>query len=151
VRPGGQGCLPALCGHPGSDPRNLNAYAADARLAYARSGGFGTAQLWGSEPCAQWSGNGSRDQYAGPWNRHTASPILLVGITGDSQLPYQDDLAMAHDLARARLLTIRGYGHTEIANPSPCATNYELSYLQTAALPPVGTTCQQDATPFPAP
>jgi hypothetical protein len=58
---------------------------------------------------------------------------------------------MAHDLARARLLTIRGYGHTEISNPSTCATNYELSYLQTGTLPPPGTICQQDAAPFPAP
>jgi pimeloyl-ACP methyl ester carboxylesterase len=133
------------------DPRNLSAYAADVKLAYARSGGFGLAQLWGSETCAQWPGNGARDRYTGPWNRRTAHPILLLGITGDTQVPYQDDLAMAHDLARARLLTVRGYGHTELANPSTCATNYELSYLQTGALPPAGTVCQQDATPFPAP
>jgi hypothetical protein len=46
---------------------------------------------------------------------------------------------------------VRGYGHTEISNPSTCATNYELSYLQTGALPPAGTVCQQDGTPFPAP
>ena len=29
--------------------------------------------------------------------------------------------------------------------------NYELSYLQTGTLPPAGTVCQQDETPFPAP
>lgn len=147
---GAEQALAVLCSDS-PDPRNLGVYAADARLAYARSGGFGLGQLWGSEPCAQWPGNGSRDRYTGPWNRRTANPILLVGITGDSQLPYQDDLAMAHDLARARLLTIRGHGHTEIANPSTCATNYELSYLQSGALPPAGATCQQDSTPFPAP
>jgi pimeloyl-ACP methyl ester carboxylesterase len=133
------------------NPRNLSAYASSARLAYARSGGFGLAQTWGSETCAQWPGNGARDRYTGPWNRRTANPILVVGITGDTQVPYQDDVAMAHDLARARLLTVRGYGHTEIANPSTCAANYELSYLQTGALPPAGTICQQDMTPFPAP
>lgn len=133
------------------DPRSLSAYAADVKPAYARSGGFGLGQLWGSEQCAQWPGNGARDRYTGPWNRRTAHPILLVGITGDSQVPYRDDLAMARDLGRARLLTVRGYGHTEIANPSTCATNYELSYLQTGALPPAGTVCRQDGTPFPAP
>jgi pimeloyl-ACP methyl ester carboxylesterase len=146
---GAEQALAVLCSDS-PDPRNLGVYAADARLGYARSGGFGLGQLWGSEPCAQWPGNGARDRYTGPWNRRTANPILLVGITGDSQLPYKDDLAMAHDLARARLLTVRGYGHTEIANPSTCATNYELSYLQNGTLPPAGTTCQQDATPFPA-
>jgi hypothetical protein len=44
-------------------------------------------------------------------------------------------MAMSHDLARARLLTVRRYGHTELGNPSTCAANYELSYLQTGALP----------------
>jgi hypothetical protein len=109
------------------------------------------AEVWADEQCAQWPRNGASDRYAGPWNRRTAHTILLVGITGDSQLPYRDDLAMAHDLAHARLLTVRGYGHTEIANSSTCATTYELSYLQTGTLPPVGTTCPQNAKPFPAP
>jgi pimeloyl-ACP methyl ester carboxylesterase len=150
VYTGSEQALAVVCSDS-PDPRNLSAYAADVRLAFARAGGFGLGQLWGSEECARWPGNGARDRYAGPWNRWTANPILLVGITGDTQVPYDDDLAMAHDLARARLLTVRGYGHTEIANPSTCATNDELSYLQTGALPPAGTVCQQDATPFPAP
>ena len=135
----------------GPDPRKPSAYQAAAKLAKARSGGWGVAEVWADEPCAQWPGNGARDRYSGPWNRPTAHTILLLGITGEAALPYRDDLAMAHDLARARLLTIRGYGHTEIANPSTCATNYELSYLQTGALPPAGTVCKEDAAPFPAP
>ena len=134
-----------------ADPRNLSAYPAAAMLASARSGGFGVADVWGDEPCAQWPGNDTSDRYTGPWNRPTANPVLLIGITDDAALPYRDDLAMAHDLARARLLAVRGYGHTVTSNPSTCATNYELSYLQTGALPPAGTVCQQDGTPFPAP
>ena len=133
----------------GPDPRNVSAYPAAAKLANARSGGWGVAVVWAAEPCARWPGNGARDRYKGPWKRPTANPILLLGITRDAVLPYRDDLAMAHDLARARLLTIRGYGHTELANPSTCATHYELRYLQTGALPPAGTVCQQDGTPFP--
>jgi pimeloyl-ACP methyl ester carboxylesterase len=133
-----------------ADPRNQGAYPAAAKLARARSGGFGVADVWGDELCARWPGNGASDRYTGPWDRPTASPILLIGITHDAALPYRDDLAMAHDLARARLLTVRGYGHSEISNPSTCATNYELSYLQTGALPKAGTVCQQNGTPFPA-
>lgn len=63
---------------------------------------------------------------------------------------YQDSVAMAHDLGRARLLTINEFGHTEGMNPATCATNYEVSYLETGALPPAGTVCQADAPPFPA-
>jgi hypothetical protein len=84
------------------DPRNVSAYASDVKLANARSGGLGLAWLWGDEPCAQWPGNGARDRYKGPWNRRTAHTILLLGITGDAVLPYDGDLAMEHDLARAR-------------------------------------------------
>ena len=84
------------------------------------------------------------------WRRRTASPILLIGITDDATLPYKNDLAMEHDLARARLLTVRGYGHTLLSNPSICAINYETRYLQTGALPRPGTICQQSVTPFPA-
>jgi len=69
----------------------------------------------------------------------------------NAALSYQDALAMSHDLARARLLTVQGYGHTEADNPGTCALNYELSYLQTGALPAVGTACQEDAAPFSAP
>lgn len=107
VYTGAEQTLAMLCSDS-PDPRNLSAYAADVRLAYARSGGFGLAELWGSEQCARWPADAARDRYTGPWHRHTASPILLVGITGDTQVPYKDDVAMAHDLARARLLTVRG-------------------------------------------
>ena len=79
----------------------------------------------------------------------TASPILVAGNTGDPVTPYRASVAMSRDLARARLLTVSGFGHTENLNPDTCATNYEISYLQTGALPPAGTVCQPDTPPFP--
>jgi pimeloyl-ACP methyl ester carboxylesterase len=139
--------LAELCADS-QNPRNPATYAADDKLAYARAGGFGLEWLWTSEPCAQWPGNGAQDRYTGPWNRPTANTILLIGNTHDAALPYQDSLAMSRDLARARLLTVRGYGHTEQQNPSTCATGYELGYLLTNALPATGTTCKEDTTPF---
>ena len=63
---------------------------------------------------------------------------------------YKDSVAAARDLGNARLLTISQFGHTEALNPSTCAANYEVSYMLTGALPPVGTFCQADASPFPA-
>ena len=105
-----------------------------------------SAPTWSTEACAEWPA--TQDRYTGPWNRRTAHPILLLGITGDPDTPYWDSVALAHDLARARLLTIDGYGHTEFANPSTCATNDLVRYLLTGALPPKGTICQQNGTPF---
>jgi pimeloyl-ACP methyl ester carboxylesterase len=131
------------------NPRDPSAYASAARRAYAHSGAFGLQSAWRLEACADWPAAAAQDRYSGPWNRPTASTILVLGNTGDPVLPHQDSVAMARDLARARLLTVDGYGHTEAANPSTCATGYEIRYLFTGALPPPGTVCEQNATPFP--
>jgi hypothetical protein len=140
--------LAVLCADSPS-PRDPRAYPAAAQLADARSGVFGLEYTWETEACADWPAAASEDRYAGPWNRSTASTILVLGNTGDPVLPYQDSVAMSRDLARARLLTVDGYGHTEASNPSTCATNDEIRYLLTGALPPPRTVCEQNATPFP--
>jgi hypothetical protein len=133
------------------NPRDPRAYPAAARLALRRSGLVGPPLAWQTEMCAAWPAAAAQDRYAGPWNRPTASTILVMGNTGDPITPYQSSVAMSRDLAKARLLTIRGYGHTEYMNPSTCATNYEVSYLLTGKLPPAGTSCPQNAVPFPSP
>jgi pimeloyl-ACP methyl ester carboxylesterase len=134
-----------------ADPHGAHAYRAAARLGNARSGGIGLGLAWQEEPCARWPAHASQDRYTGPWNHPTATPILVIGNTGDPITPYHSAVAMSRDLARARLLTVHGFGHTENLNPDPCATNYEFRYLTTGALPPAGTVCQQQAQPFPRP
>ena len=130
------------------NPRDPAAYPAAAKVAFARSGGFGLYSAWQFAPCAGWPAQAATDHYNGPFNRPTASTILVVGNTTDPATPFRDSVAMSKDLARARLLTIDGFGHTLAGNPSACATGYVTSYLTTGALPKAGTVCQQDATPF---
>ena len=139
--------LAVLCSDS-PNPRDQRAYPAAAQLADARSGVFGLEYTWDDEACARWPAAAAGDRYTGPWNRVTASTILILGNTGDPALPYQDSVAMSRDLARARLLTIDGYGHTEASNPGTCATNDEIRYLLTGVLPPPRTVCKQNATPF---
>jgi pimeloyl-ACP methyl ester carboxylesterase len=129
------------------NPRDPQSYRAQAAYAYARSGAFGLWRTWAMEPCATWPATDA-DRYAGPWNRPTAAPILLVGNTTDPGTPYPNSVAMAHRLARARLLTVDGYGHTAFLNPSTCADTYETAYLTDGTLPPPDTTCPQDHHPF---
>jgi pimeloyl-ACP methyl ester carboxylesterase len=131
------------------NPRDPAAYPAAASKAYARSGAFGLEEAWSAAVCADWPAASAQDRYSGPWNRRTATTILVLANTGDPVLPYQDSVAMSRDLSRARLLTIDGYGHTEAGNLSTCATNYEIRYLLTGALPPPRTVCRENATPFP--
>jgi pimeloyl-ACP methyl ester carboxylesterase len=141
--------LAVLCSDS-PNPRNPRVYPSLARLSYARSGPFGPEFTWKSEECAAWPAAAALDRYTGPWNRPTASTILLVGNTGDPTTSYQDSVALSRELARARLLTINGYGHTETNNPSTCAMDYGVRYLLTGALPPARTVCPQNATPFPS-
>jgi pimeloyl-ACP methyl ester carboxylesterase len=124
-------------------------YPGLARFAQARSGVMGLPWTWLTEVCARWPGSG-QDRYAGPWNRPTAHPVLVVGNTSDPATPYAGSVAMSRLLARARLLTVRGYGHTELLNPSRCAALYESRYLLAGTLPPAGTVCPQNGQPFPA-
>jgi pimeloyl-ACP methyl ester carboxylesterase len=133
------------------DSRSTRTWEADARLGAARSGGIGLGLTWQEQPCEEWPAGAGKDRYTGPWNHPTASPILVIGNTGDPVTPFHDAVALSRDLDRARLLTVNGFGHTEFGNPDACATNYEIRYLTTGALPPAGAVCQQDAQPFPAP
>lgn len=126
------------------NPRDLAGY-----IAAAAAGTFGPVAAWNSIGCVDWPAAAAQDRYTGPWNRPTASTILVVGNTGDPWTAYQDSVAMSRELARARLLTVDGYGHTTGENPSTCAINDMVSYTITGALPAPGTVCQQNATPFP--
>ena len=132
------------------NPRDPGTYVRLAALAYARSGDVGPYWSWKDEACSGWPVTAS-DDYAGPWNRPTAGPVLVIGNTGDPATPYQDSVAMSQELARGRLLTVDGYGHTELLNKSACAETYETGYLLQGTLPAAGTICQQDGTPFPVP
>jgi hypothetical protein len=107
-------------------PRGVSDYEAAARLAGARAGGWGLYWAWLEEVCAHWT-TAAQDRYTGPWDRPTASTILVMSLTGDPATTYQNGVAMSRDLARARLLSIDGFGHTEFANPSTCATTYARS------------------------
>jgi pimeloyl-ACP methyl ester carboxylesterase len=139
--------LAVLCSDS-PNPRDPAAYPAAARRAYTRSGAFGPDQTWFTAACADWPAAAAQDRYSGPWNRPTASTILVIGNTGDPVLPLHDSVAMSRDLARARLLTVDEYGHTVLGNPDTCATGYEIRYLLTGALPPPRTVCKQHAAPF---
>ncbi|HXL89975.1 MAG TPA: alpha/beta hydrolase [Streptosporangiaceae bacterium] len=124
------------------NPRDLAAYAAAAAAST-----FAPTAAWNSFGCADWSAAAAQDRYTGPWNRPTASTILVVGNTGDPWTVYQDSAAMSHELVHTRLLTVGGYGHTTGDNPSTCAIIDVVSY--TVTLPAPGTVCKQNATPFP--
>lgn len=143
-----QGGLSVECAES-PNPRHPTLYPQLAAFSFDRAGDIGPALVWADQPCATWQGKAA-DHYTGPWNRPTANPILVIGNTVDPSTPYENSVTMAHALADARLLTVDGYGHTALLNPSQCANDYIAAYFTTGVLPPDNTVCQQDQPPFPS-
>ncbi len=138
--------LTVQCGES-PNPRPPAKFLELDRYAHAAYGPIGLVDLWADEPCASWPVRAA-DQYVGPWNRPTPNAVLLIGNTHDPSTPYKNSVGMSRELARARLLTVEGYGHTVLLNPSQCAQRYEDDYLLNLSVPPNGTVCNQDMQPF---
>jgi pimeloyl-ACP methyl ester carboxylesterase len=118
-------------------------------FAYGRAGPLGPWWSWQSVGCASWRA-AAADRYSGPWDRRTANPVLVLNTTLDPSTPYEGAVAMSQQLARARLLTVDGYGHGAQGAPSACVSRYVNRYLIRTKLPPEGTRCGQDHGPFDA-
>jgi pimeloyl-ACP methyl ester carboxylesterase len=133
------------CGEVPSPP--ASAFPAIDAFAQQRSGVVGPFWAWDYEPCSTWPVR-SAHRYTGRWDHRTANPVLVIGNTFDPATPLRGAVAMSQSLGRARLLTVDGYGHTALINPSACVNRYEARYFVSGALPPKGTRCAQDRAPF---
>ncbi|MFK0200524.1 alpha/beta hydrolase [Streptomyces lavendulae] len=130
------------------NPRDPAAYHGLEEDSARRAGDTGRFWTWAAEGCATWPAR-SAAGYDGPWNRPTASPVLVIGTRYDPSTPYTGAQAMARELADARLLTNDGYGHTALFNNgSSCISTYESRYFVDGTLPPSGTVCRPDKVPF---
>ena len=99
--------------------------------------------LWPAEPVGAYSGPVE--------NPSDAATTLVVGTTYDPATPYKDARAMTADLGNARLLTMRGDGHTASFNGnSSCVDGAVEAYLERGVVPAPGAACDQDV-PFAAP
>nr|WP_294522692.1 alpha/beta hydrolase [uncultured Rhodopila sp.] len=96
--------------------------------------------------CLGWSIEAA-ETYSGPWNTPTP-PVLVVGNTFDPATPYSSSRRMAAELYDGHFLTVDGFGHTELLNPSRCAQDAIAAYLTDGTLPPDGARCAQDYRPF---
>jgi pimeloyl-ACP methyl ester carboxylesterase len=93
-----------------------------------------------------------KDAYDGPFHvGHSSQTPLVVATTYDPATPYHGALRLVRDLGNARLLTMRGDGHTAYENGSPdCIDTAIEHYVNTLDLPAKGTSCKQDI-PFAQP
>jgi pimeloyl-ACP methyl ester carboxylesterase len=88
-------------------------------------------------PCAYWAAEPTREPEA--VDAEGASPILVVGNTGDAATPYRQAEAVAEFLDSGVLLTLEGEGHT--SGGDPCIDEWVATYVVDLELPPEGTVC----------
>jgi pimeloyl-ACP methyl ester carboxylesterase len=95
-----------------------------------------------------------RDAFDGPFKVASSSPTaLVIGTTYDPATPYRGARNLVRTLGNARLLTMRGDGHTAYRiNPtnSDCINQAVEAYVNAGTLPAAGTSCTQQV-PFTAP
>ncbi len=97
----------------------------------------------------------ARDKFDGPFRTSRRDPTtLVVGTQYDPATPYKEAKRLVKQLGNARLLTMKGDGHTAYDGypadgyNSECADKAVEAYLFSLAVPAEGTKCGQDYPDF---
>ena len=131
-------------------PTDTAAYRNAARVADEVSPDFGRISVFDVVPCAFWRGRDA-DRYTGPWNRRASAPILVLNTRNDPATPLTGAYAGASELNDAQVVVTEGAGHTSMYVASMCAERVKREYLFSGMLPPAGTGCSRDQSPFDQP
>ncbi len=102
---------------------------------------FATVTEAGDLGCQAWGHTGTQPSKA--LHAKGATPILVIGTTGDPATPYEWAEALADQLDSGQLLTWEGNGHAAYTNSGhgPCVTQAVDTYLLTGTMPKKGLTC----------
>jgi pimeloyl-ACP methyl ester carboxylesterase len=141
--------FPSVACSDSDNPDSYAAWSSAASEAEEHFGYFGRYWTWISSICAAWPG-ADEDRYTGPFDRHTAKPVLVVGNHFDPATRYEGALAVRALLPNSSLLTVHGWGHVSLFL-SQCADQAVSRYLLDGIPPPDGTVCTQDVVPFGSP
>ena len=125
----------------GATASELDAQAAAEEKTYPFFGGLSNSL---EAYCRGWGHRGKTP----PQETHAegSDPILVVGITGDTQTLYSWSQSLAGQLDNGHLLTVEGYGHVAFSK-NTCATTAITGFLVNGTMPDEGTTCAADPQP----
>jgi pimeloyl-ACP methyl ester carboxylesterase len=131
-------------------PKTIGPFVAAGMNAWASfdhayfNSGFGELP-WGLDPVV------AKGVFTGPFRTAASSPtVLVVGTKYDPATPYRGAKRLVSELGNARLLTMRGDGHTAYGLGSACIDSAVNDYLLDGTLPAAGTVCNQNV-PFDLP
>ena len=127
-----------------ADQATWNAEAAKAAEEYPLMSAMGSLPAGTDAYCHGWGVTAS----SAPAEVHASgsAPILVVGVTGDSQTPYSWAQSLASQLDAGHLLTVEGYEHGASLSNS-CAVSRVSDYLVNGALPDEAASCPIDPLP----
>jgi pimeloyl-ACP methyl ester carboxylesterase len=118
--------FPAVLCADSANPRNPFRWGVAAQTARDRFGYFGPLLTWFSGACARWPGS-QKSRYAGPFDRVTAHPVLVMSTRFDPANGTAGAERAAELLPNAQLRMLEGWGHTTLS----------LSFCTTRSAPPV--------------
>ena len=131
------------------NPRSFAAWQRAADSSERRYGYFGRIWTWVSDICRPWPTVAGQDRYLGPWTARTSSPVLVVGNYFDPATRYQGAVTASRLLPNSRLLSYAGWGHTAYFGAGNfCINTYVTRYLVSTRVPPAGTVCRPEGSPF---
>ena len=125
----------------GGTASELDAQAAAEEKTYPFFGGTSNAM---EAYCRGWGHRGTTPPQE--TRAEGSAPILVVGITGDTQTLYSWVQNLTGQLDNNRLLTVEGYGHGAF-NRNTCAATAITGFLVNGTMPDEGTTCAADPQP----
>ncbi|KAF4622312.1 hypothetical protein D9613_009057 [Agrocybe pediades] len=110
------------------------------------------AEMWASIRlgCVGWP-RFPKDHFQGPFIANTSHPLLLIGNTADPVTPLWAAKKMSKGFEGSVVLTQNSPGHCSISGPSLCTMIHIREYFTSGKLPPPGTVCEVDSTPFSRP
>jgi pimeloyl-ACP methyl ester carboxylesterase len=125
-------------------PRDPQAWVRAESVADKVSPDFGRAWLWSSVPCATkyWKGR-DEDAYRGPFDKRTATGVLVVGSPFDPATPFTAAAKTSARLPGSFLLRVQSWGHTSYQR-SDCATAAVDRYLVSRKFP-ASSECRMEA------
>jgi len=138
--------FPGVACSDSENPTTYAAWSAAGASSDALYGYFGRIWTWVSSICAAWPG-ADGDRYLGPFAANTARPVLVANKLFDPATRYEGAVFVAGLLPNARLLSVRGWGHTTLFS-SQLADQAIALYLLEGTLPAEGTIYDQDFVPF---
>ena len=131
-------------------PGRLAPYVRDGRSAFRRFPHFWWNAGYSLVPMPLWPAEPQNIYRGRVGNSTQATTALVVGTTHDPATPYVAAKRLTAQLGNARLLTMRGDGHTASFNGnSVCIDSAVQAYLEALTVPARGAACNQEV-PFAA-